>query len=224
MILNDLLSKVEGRRARKRCGRGRGSGLGKTSGRGHKGAASRSGFKLRLSYEGGQVSLIRHLPKRGFTNHPFRRKCDVVNLDVLEESFEGGAAVGLDDLVSRGLLDPQHGRLKILGNGSVSKPFRITAWAISRSARQKIEAAGGTVELLGPPPKKRKAPHVPKAAPLPKAASVASEKPAKGGGKRKGAPTEDDAASIDPRSKGGEQKASSPRGKSKSATEPPEST
>jgi len=156
VILSDVMAKVEKRRTRKRCGRGRGSGLGKTSGRGHKGASSRSGFREKLSHSGGQVSLIRHLPKRGFSNYPFRRRYDVVNLDTLEANFEAGAAIGLEVLGERGLLKVEHGRLKILGNGSVTKSFKIKAHAASATARQKIEAVGGNLEILGRAPKKNR--------------------------------------------------------------------
>jgi large subunit ribosomal protein L15 len=151
--LSDVLSKTGKKRNRKRRGRGPGSGLGKTSGRGHKGAASRSGYRRRLSFEGGQVSLIRHLPKRGFTNAPFRRRFDVVNLAALEKHFDGGASVGLDVLAQRKILKPQHGRLKILGTGSLTKSLKVVAHAVSQAAREKIEAAGGSVELVGPQPK-----------------------------------------------------------------------
>jgi large subunit ribosomal protein L15 len=160
VILSELLSKVKKRPSRKRCGRGPASGLGKTSGRGQKGASSRSGFKLRLKYEGGQVSLIRHMPKRGFTNYPFRKRYDVVNLDVLEAGFQPGDAVTLDALVQRGLLKPEHGRLKILGGGTLTKSLHVAAHWVSDSARAKIEAAGGKAETLDPPRKKRVPPKV----------------------------------------------------------------
>jgi large subunit ribosomal protein L15 len=155
VILSDLLAKVEKRPGRKRLGRGRGSGHGKTCGRGHKGAASRSGYSRNLAFEGGQVTLIRHLPKRGFSNALFRKRYDVVNLDVLEKHFGEGEAVRLDVLVERGLLKVEHGRLKILGQGSVSKNLSVVVHAISESARQKIEAAGGSVEILAGTSKNR---------------------------------------------------------------------
>ena len=155
MNLSELSKKVGKRKARKRCGRGRGSGLGKTSGRGQKGAGARSGFSLRLSHAGGQVSFIRHIAKRGFTNHPFRRRYDVVNLDVLETAFDAGASVSLESLAERGLLKVQHGRLKILGSGSLTKSLQVQAHAVSAAARQKIEAAGGRIEILGSSTKKR---------------------------------------------------------------------
>jgi large subunit ribosomal protein L15 len=137
-------------------GRGRGTGLGKTSGRGQKGASSRSGFRSKLSHAGGQVPLARHLPKRGFSNYPFRKRYDVVNLDTLQEHFDAGAKVGLDDLVARHLLKPAYGRLKVLGGGAISKAIHVVAHTVSASAKAKIEAAGGKVETLEPPRKVRK--------------------------------------------------------------------
>jgi large subunit ribosomal protein L15 len=154
VILSDLNHKVKKHVAHKRAGRGRGSGLGKTSGRGQKGAASRSGYRLRLSFEGGQVSLIRHMPKRGFSNYPFRKPCDVVNLELLESQFSDGDTVKIESLAEKGLLDSQHGRVKVLGVGSLTKKLNVIAWAVSKSAREKIEGRGGKVELLGPPPRK----------------------------------------------------------------------
>ena len=156
MILSEVLAKVKKRRARKRCGRGRGSGLGKTSGRGQKGASSRSGFRLRLSYEGGQASLIRHLPKRGFSNCPFRVRYDVVNVSDLEAHFSDGETVQLSDLKDRGVLNPENGRLKVLGGGELKKKLNVVASVVSKSARQKIEAAGGKVEETRPKKKWRR--------------------------------------------------------------------
>lgn len=155
MILSDLLAKVEKRPARKRVGRGRGSGRGKTCGKGHKGATSRSGYSRNLAFEGGQVGLIRSLPKRGFSNALFRKRFDVINLDVLEKHFGEGEAVRLEVLAERGLLKVEHGRLKILGQGSVSKNLEVVVHAISASARQKIEAAGGRVEIVAGTSKNR---------------------------------------------------------------------
>ena len=181
MNLAQVLSKSKGRPSRKRCGRGRGSGLGKTSGRGHKGAASRSGWRRRYGYDGGQTSLIRRLPKRGFSNFPFRQKYDVINLGLLEAGFQDGETVKLESLEERGLLNPFHGRLKVLGGGDIKKKLTVVAFAVSGSARQKIEAAGGKVETLGKPRKKRPVPRpkAPPAAANAPAAAAPAEKPEK---------------------------------------------
>lgn len=147
MKLTEVLGKAGKHKARKRVGRGQGSGQGCTSGRGNKGAHSRSGWKRRLSHEGGQMALMRRLPKRGFSNAAFRNRFDVVNLRFLEKWFEDGSQVDLATLESRGLVCSRHGRLKILGTGELSKKLTVVADAISESARGKIEAAGGQVKL-----------------------------------------------------------------------------
>jgi large subunit ribosomal protein L15 len=146
MQVAEILERAGKKPTRKRVGRGPGSGLGKTSGRGHKGAKSRSGWKRRYSYEGGQLPLIRRLPKRGFSNARFRVLYDVVNLSTLDEVFDSGSRVDLAALVARGVLKPRHGRLKVLGSGELSKKLTIAADRISESARQKVEKAGGSVE------------------------------------------------------------------------------
>ena len=148
MNLSEVLAKAGKRRARKRRGRGQGSGLGKTSGRGHKGQRSRSGFSRRLNYEGGQMPLVRRSPKRGFSNAPFRRRFDIVNLSVLETAFEAGDVVSLEVLAQRGILKPAYGRLKILGTGALTKPLNVVAHRLSASAQKQVDAAGGTVEIL----------------------------------------------------------------------------
>ena len=217
MILCELLSKVKKRPSRKRCGRGPGSGLGKTSGRGQKGASSRSGFKLRLKYEGGQVSLIRHMPKRGFTNHPFRKRYDVVNLDVLEAGFQQGDVVTLDALVERGLLKPEQGRLKVLGGGALTKSLRVVAHWLSDSARAKIEAAGGKAEALEPPRKKRVPP---KAKAKGKEAAAKSEAPKEGKAKGKEAAAKSEAPKEAPKegkAKAKPEKPGGPKGDGKPA-------
>jgi large subunit ribosomal protein L15 len=156
MNLTETLARVKKRPARKRRGRGQGSGLGKTSGRGQKGAKSRSGWKRRYAYEGGQMPLVRRVPKRGFSNAPFRHRYDVVNLGILDAQFEAGSTVQLELLKERGVLKPRHGRLKVLAGGELKKSLTVVAHAMSQSARQKIEAAGGKVELLEPQETKRR--------------------------------------------------------------------
>jgi large subunit ribosomal protein L15 len=177
MNLSDVLSKSKRRRGSKRRGRGRGTGLGKTAGRGHKGAAARSGFKHRYHYEGGQIPMIRHMPKRGFSNVRFAMKHDVINLTDLEKHFEEGETVRLEALAERGLIDPVHGRLKVLGGGDLKKKLSIVAYSASESAIRKIEAAGAKLELTGPPKKKKKPPP-----PRPAADAGKKKKKAKAGG------------------------------------------
>ena len=150
MKLKEVLQKAGKHKSRKRVGRGQGSGNGKTCGRGHKGAKSRSGFKRRVAFEGGQMSLVRRLPKRGFTNAPFKIRYDVVNLLYLEKWFESGDTVDLTTIVDRGLIKSRHGRLKILGTGDLSKSLTVVTEGISETARQKIEAAGGLVQVTPP--------------------------------------------------------------------------
>src|SRR5690554_2944267 len=133
-------------RARKRVGRGPGSGLGKTSGRGHKGQKSRTGGQVHAWFEGGQMPLQRRLPKRGFKN-PFRREYEIVNVGDLAriESDE----ITLEALHAHRLIDLGKGRpVKVLGNGEIGRKLSIQAHAVSDGARAKIEAAGGSIELL----------------------------------------------------------------------------
>jgi len=143
MKLHELSPAEGSRKARKRVGRGPGSGLGKTAGRGHKGQKSRSGYSRRIGFEGGQMPLIRRVPKRGFTNI-FRKEYAVVNLRDLE-GFEG--EVTPESLVGRGLVR-RGWQVKILGEGEVQAALQVKAHRFSRSAREKIEAAGGSCEEL----------------------------------------------------------------------------
>jgi len=141
MKLHTLSPAKGSKKQRKRVGRGPGSGLGKTAGRGHKGQRSRSGFSRRLGFEGGQMPLVRRVPKRGF-NNIFRTSYSVVNVHQLD-AFDG--KVTPEILVERGLV--RTGALvKILGDGEVSKALNVVAHKFSKSARAKIEAAGGTCE------------------------------------------------------------------------------
>lgn len=143
MKLHDLRSAKGSKRAKKRVGRGPGSGVGKTAGRGEKGQKSRSGYSQRPSFEGGQMPLVRRVPKRGFTNI-FRTEYAVVNLGDLAD-FEG--EVSPDTLTEAGMM--RRGRpLKVLGDGDVDRALNVKAHAFSASARAKIEAAGGTCEEL----------------------------------------------------------------------------
>lgn len=144
------LGKDPGRtQSRKRRGRGQGSGLGKTSGHGHKGSQARSGRGKGYGsgFEGGQMPLIRRIPKRGFTNI-FRKEVIIVNLDVLE-NFEAGTTVDPDALKASGNVRSRAKIVKILGNGELTRKLTVKAHRFSKSAREKIEAAGGKVEVLG---------------------------------------------------------------------------
>ncbi len=145
MDLSSLHPAPGARQARKRVGRGPGSGLGKTAGRGHKGRKSRSGGNTPPGYEGGQMPLQRRLPKRGFTN-PFRKEYDVVNLQSLGR-FSAGAAVDPTTLHEAGLTG-KNKRVKILGKGAVEHALTVKAHAFSESAKAAIEAKGGTVEVI----------------------------------------------------------------------------
>jgi len=129
----------------KRIGRGSGSGHGKTSGRGHKGASSRSGATLRLGFEGGQMSLIRRLPKRGFTNIG-KRTYNIINVARLNH-FRKDSVVDAKAMHEAGFIKNTRCPVKILGEGKLSKPLKITASAVSKSAKKKILEAGGTIEL-----------------------------------------------------------------------------
>lgn len=147
MDLSNLSPAPGSNRTRKRVGRGPGSGLGKTSGRGHKGRGARSGGNTPPGYEGGQMPLQRRLPKHGFRN-PFRREFDVVNLKQLEARFEAGATVTPDVLA--GMRLARKGRpVKILAAGDLSKPLKVRAHAFSGAAGRKIAAAGGSTEVIG---------------------------------------------------------------------------
>lgn len=144
MKLHDLSPAKGSRHSSKRVGRGPGSGKGKTAGRGHNGQKSRSGYSRRRGFEGGQMPLVRRVPKRGFTNI-FRKEYDVINLDRLD-GFEGD--VTLETLVEKGLAR-KGASVKILGSGEIKKAVNIQAHKFSKSAQAKIEAAGGKCEVIG---------------------------------------------------------------------------
>jgi large subunit ribosomal protein L15 len=147
MALNDLRPPRGAKHAKKRIGRGQGSGNGKTAGRGHKGAKSRSGFKFKRGFEGGQMPLHRRVPKRGFHN-PFRVEYDVVNVDTLAERFEAGTVITPEMLREAGLLPGSNRPVKVLARGDVTKGLTVRAHKFSGKAAEKIAAAGGTVETL----------------------------------------------------------------------------
>ena len=147
MSLSNLRPPRGARHAKKRIGRGQGSGHGKTATRGHKGAKSRSGFRTKRGFEGGQTPLHRRLPKRGFHN-PFRVEYAVVNLDTLGEVFEAGTAVTPDLLRERGIVRDRSAAIKVLGRGELDKALSVQAHKFSGSAAKKIEAAGGRADVL----------------------------------------------------------------------------
>jgi large subunit ribosomal protein L15 len=141
------LSPAEGsREKRKRIGRGQGSGHGGTACRGHKGQKSRSGGGPRPGFEGGQMPLQRRLPKRGFTNI-FKKQYDIINVRDLNR-FEANANLGTEDLKKAGLVKKAKNSVKLLGNGEISHPLFVKVQKVSKTAREKIEAAGGKVEII----------------------------------------------------------------------------
>ncbi len=147
MSLNNLRPPKGAKHSKRRVGRGHGSGQGKTAGKGHKGAQSRSGFSFKRGFEGGQMPLHRRLPKRGFTN-PFRVEYAVVNLDTLAEVFDAGSDVTPELLRERGLVREKRALIKVLGRGDVTKKLTVRAHKFSGTAAQKIAAAGGVAEVI----------------------------------------------------------------------------
>jgi large subunit ribosomal protein L15 len=146
MDLSNLKPPKGAKHSKKRVGRGQGSGNGKTAGRGHKGAQSRSGYKFKRGFEGGQMPLHRRVPKRGFHN-PFRVEYEIVNLDTLSERFEAGTVVTPELLLERGLVTGNL-QLKVLGRGDLAKALTVRAHKFSGKAAEKIGAAGGAAETL----------------------------------------------------------------------------
>jgi len=148
MNLDDIKKNASPREYRLRVGRGIGSGRGKTAGRGFKGQKSRSGSSVRPGFMGGQIPLFRRLPKRGFSNSPFKVVHEVVNLADLER-FEAGSVVDLAALKKAGLIPGGSKTVKILARGQLSKKLTVKADAYSAKAKGAIEAAGGTAEEIG---------------------------------------------------------------------------
>lgn len=144
MMIHDITARVGRHKSRKRVGRGEASGLGGTSGRGHKGAKSRSGYSRRASYEGGQKPFAQRFPKRGFSNAAFRREYAVVNLKLLQDRFESGAEIDAAAMVAKGILSDTTTPVKILGEGELTKKLKVVAAKFSAQAKARIEAAGGT--------------------------------------------------------------------------------
>ena len=147
MKLHELRPSEGAFKTSKRLGRGTGSGLGKTSGKGHKGQNARSGGGVRPGFEGGQLPLFRRLPKRGFTNAQFKTTYAVINLSDLNK-FEDGATVTPELLKEMGILKKQLAGVKVLGNGNLTKKLTVKASKFSASAVEKIEAIGGKAEVI----------------------------------------------------------------------------
>jgi len=148
MDLSNLKPAERSKFTRKRVGRGHGSGTGAQAGRGHKGAKSRSGFKFKRGFEGGQMPLHRRMPKRGFHND-FRTEYAVVNLDTLAERFEAGTVITPELLREQGLIRSRHQPIKVLARGDIAKKLTVRAHKFSGKAAEKIAAAGGAAEVLG---------------------------------------------------------------------------
>jgi large subunit ribosomal protein L15 len=151
MRLHDLKPRPGAKHRRKRLGQGESSGHGKTSGRGGKGQTARSGSSIRIGFEGGQMPLIRRIPKRGFNNARFTTRYLPVNVEALN-CFEEGARVDEPALRAKGLVNGRGDGVKVLGDGELNRKLTVCAHAFSASARAKIEAKGGTCEIAGPRP------------------------------------------------------------------------
>ncbi len=147
MELHDLHPAPGAKKSRKRIGRGPGSGTGKTAGKGHKGQKSRSGYSRRYGFEGGQMPLVRRIPKRGFFNI-FRVEFQVVNLKDLERIFADGDTVTVEMLVEKGLVRGGKRLVKVLGDGELSKKLIVQVHKFSASGRAGIEKAGGSCEVV----------------------------------------------------------------------------
>jgi large subunit ribosomal protein L15 len=148
LSLNNLHPAKGSTHKKKRLGRGPGSGLGKTAGRGEKGQKSRSGYSSKIGFEGGQMPLHRRLPKRGFTNI-FKKQWIEVSLEALEKHFSADDDITPEVLHRRGIIKKAKHDIVVLGNGEVSKALKISAHRFTKSAREKIEKAGGAVTVIG---------------------------------------------------------------------------
>jgi large subunit ribosomal protein L15 len=146
--LNELSPAPGSKKSRKRIGRGESSGWGKTAGKGHNGQKSRSGSYIHPAFEGGQMPLIKRVPKRGFSNALFKKDYAIVNLSTLEAKFDDGAEITPEVLLEAGVIKKIKSGLKILSKGELTKKFSIKTNKISASAKEKITAAGGTVEVI----------------------------------------------------------------------------
>ena len=148
MLSNEITAIAGSNKKRKRVGRGKGSGHGKTSGRGHKGQHSRPGSMARPTYEGGQMPLFRRIPKYGFSNFNFARRFEIVNVSQLEGIFGDGSVISISDLAVAGLVDSDKSKVKILGDGELTKKLEISAHKFSKSAQEKIAGCGGSAKVV----------------------------------------------------------------------------
>ncbi len=147
MELHNLSPKAGSTKDRKRVGRGPGSGNGKTAGKGHKGQLSRSGHSHKRNFEGGQMPLVRRMPKRGFTNI-FRKEFAIVNVGQLDR-FPAGSEVTPDVLLAEGVISQLRDGVKVLGDGTLSRKLTVRAHKFSKKAQELIQAAGGSCEVIG---------------------------------------------------------------------------
>jgi len=145
--LHDLQPNKGARKSGRRVGRGVGSGRDKTAGRGHKGQNTRSGGGVRRGFEGGQMPLFRRIPKRGFSNEPFKKEYTVINVEKLNK-FDAGSEVTPEVLLTRGIIKNLADGVKVLARGELDRPLTVKAHKFSRSAVKKIEDAGGTAEVI----------------------------------------------------------------------------
>src|SRR6185295_4993459 len=148
LSLNNLRPAKGSTHKKKRLGRGPGTGLGKTAGRGHKGQKSRSGYSSKTGFEGGQMPLHRRLPKRGFTNI-FKKQWIEVSLEALDRSFDANTEITPEVMHKRGIIKKAKHDIVVLGKGNVSKALKISAHRFTKSAREKIEKAGGAITVIG---------------------------------------------------------------------------
>lgn len=148
MMIHDVHDGIQKNKSRKRIGRGTGSGHGKTAGRGHKGAGSRRGYSSRIGFAGGQMPLFRTVAKRGFNNNFFAKKVISLNVSTLQEHFQNGDEVTPESLKRFGIAKGSYDAIKILGDGELTVKLTVKAHRFSKSAIEKIEAAGGKAEVL----------------------------------------------------------------------------
>jgi large subunit ribosomal protein L15 len=148
MLSNEITAIAGAYKKRKRIGRGKGSGNGKTCGRGHKGCGSRPGSSVRPTYEGGQMPLFRRLPKRGFSNYDFANRYEIVNVSQLERVFDENTSIDVQELVNAGLVDSVKSKVKVLGDGELTKKLNVVAHKFSKSAEQKISGCGGVAKVV----------------------------------------------------------------------------
>ncbi len=147
MLSHEITSITGGHKKRKRIARGIGSGHGKTSGRGHKGSLSRAGAGGKLGYEGGSMPLFRRLPKRGFSNYDFACRYEIINVSQLDR-FDNGAVIDIKTLFNAGLINSIRSKIKVLGDGELTKKLQVSAHKYSKAAHEKILSCGGEAKIV----------------------------------------------------------------------------